>query len=250
MDQYLIHKYANLITPVERNLDRLQNFISEYGGGKNILRDFGIFENTFSLTFHNQRYYICFSKEEKRFLISDVFFTHNNIYNDNDHLFFERGEALKLLPRIDYEEENIITPEDCFFSEICNKIDSHIVQIQKILDEYVVGNLPHKYLYMCYKKAKKLDCISFKVRKWDSFIGLDTNVQKGLDLDIDDFIDLTGLLLPTLQGGEVKLEHTKKCKNCGTYYQAKGEKAVFCSEACRSSYRRKMKKEKARPPTS
>lgn len=252
MEQFLIHKYANIITPVEKNLTILQDFIYSNGGGKEIFRVFGVLENVFSITLDKKKYHVCFSRKEKESLIDGICYVKSGVYNDyTDSYLFEKHHPIRMIPNIHNNNgADIIIPEDDIFSKICEKVDCHILKIRNVLDECIRGNLPHKYLYLCYKKAIELDCLTLFASKWNSFIGLGANVQDGYDLDIDNYIDLNGILLPSLQRSDIKLEYTKKCMNCGTYYQAKGQKAVFCSEACRSSYRRKMKKQEARPPTS
>ena len=105
--------------------------------------------------------------------------------------------------------------------------------------ETLIEALP--YIQKCLERASVLNVLVLRPDGWRPRIDINSNTQLGLDLDITDYIDIAGLLLPSITKNETILEYTKKCLNCGTYYQAKGSKAVFCREACRSSYRRKKK---------
>lgn len=251
MEQFLIHNYANLITPVESNLKNLNNFIWSCGGGQDRFRQAGIDGNLFAMTLDKKKYYACFSKFEKENFLADLYIYHEDFgkNNDEDELCYKSqyngGSKLPIL-----RDDDIITPDNDIFKEICRNIDLHILQIRRVLDRCSNGEIPYLYVNKCFKKASELGSFCVAWKKWDAFIGLNGDIADGLDLDITDYIDLTGVLLPSITRDDTKLEYSKKCINCGTYYQAKGQKAVFCSEACRSSYRRKMKKQKARPPTS
>lgn len=63
-------------------------------------------------------------------------------------------------------------------------------------------------------------------------------------LPIEDMVEIHGILIPLHNPkSDLKLEYTKKCKVCGKIYQAKGQKAIYCSERCRSQARAQCKKE-------
>lgn len=62
-------------------------------------------------------------------------------------------------------------------------------------------------------------------------------------IPIEDLVEIVGLLIPLhALNSDLKLEYTKKCLVCGDFYQAKGEKALYCSERCRSRARFQTKK--------
>lgn len=72
---------------------------------------------------------------------------------------------------------------------------------------------------------------------WAVIIDLSDEARSG-NLSLQDFVDLNGILLPSLDSSNpIRLEHTKICKCCGDFYQAKGPKAIYCSEKCRSRVR-------------
>lgn len=57
-------------------------------------------------------------------------------------------------------------------------------------------------------------------------------------LPVEDLVEIMGLLIPLHDlNSNLKLEYTKKCVLCGKFYQAKGKKAIYCSEKCRSRAR-------------
>lgn len=251
MEQFLIHNYANLKTPVELNLKDFQNFIYLYGSGQDRFQQIGVSGHIFSMTLDGKRYYACFSKYEKENFLNELYIYHNDmekVKDDASLLNRIRGGHIKGIPLL--FDEDIIIPNNSIFSRICDNINIHISQIRDALNKCCEGQVPYNYIEDYFENAKKLNHLTICRNQWNSYIGLDSNVTDGFDLDIIDYINFNGMLQPIIAPDNTKLEYSKKCMNCGTYYQAKGEKAVFCSEACRSSYRRKMKKEKARPPTS
>ena len=243
MDEFLIHSYANLKTPIESNLKDLQNFIWSWGGGQNQFKQAGVSGNIFSMTLDTKKYYLCFSKFEKENFLTELYIYLENINTNAKN----NSQTNKNLPVL--YDEDVILPESKIFNKICKNINLHILKIREVLEQCGEGFIPYSYINNCFERIKKLDLFSIRWQQWNSFIGLDKNAIDGTDLDITDYVDFTGLLQSVLTKDDTKLEYSKKCLNCGTYYQAKGAKAVFCSEACRSSYRRKMKKEKARPST-
>lgn len=245
MDEFLIHSYANLKTPIESNLKELQNFIWSWGGGQNQFKQAGINGNIFSMTLDTKKYYLCFSKFEKENFLTELYLYLEDIKDNNAKNICPASKGLPVL-----YNEDVIIPESKIFNKICENINLHILNIREILEQCGDGFIPYSYINDCFERIKKLDLFSIRWQQWTSFIGLDKNAIDEADLDITDYVDFTGLLQPVLTRDDTKLEYSKKCLNCGTYYQAKGAKAVFCSEACRSSYRRRLKKEKARLPTS
>lgn len=76
--------------------------------------------------------------------------------------------------------------------------------------------------------------------RWHQQIDLAVGV---LDrIAIEDLVEIVGILLPLHDpGSDLKFEDTKKCVECGAFYQAKGPKAIYCSEKCRSRARKKAK---------
>ncbi len=244
MNQYLIHKYANLTIPVESDLRNFSDFILMWGGGQERFRFSGIVHNVFTMTLNSKRYYVCFSEESKHFLWLEVHarswaFCDPGV--DEDYLRYIEEESAEYgeLPYL--HDDDVITPTDLIFKEICAHLDLHISQIKEVLDQCQNGILPLPYIQKCLERASVLNVLVLRPDGWRPRIDINSNTQLGLDLDITDYIDIAGLLLPSITKNETILEYTKKCLNCGTYYQAKGSKAVFCREACRSSYRRKKK---------
>lgn len=251
MEQLLIHTFANLKTPIEFNLNDLQDFIWTFGGGQNRFRKAGINGNLFSVTLNGKRHFACFSEFERDNFLSELY-----IYLEDKGLIknSENITDTKIVNNIKnfsvLFKDNILIPDNTDFQKICEKINSHIDEIRGVLDVCINGGFPYQFINKYFLRAKELDSFSMCWKQWDSRIGLSQDTLDGLDLDINDFVDIVGVLGPSITITDTKLEYSKKCLNCGTYYQEKGAKAVFCSEACRSSYRRKMKKEKARPSTS
>lgn len=251
MDQFLIHSFANLKTPIELNLNDLQDFIWSFGGGQDRFRKAGINGNLFSVTLNGKRHFACFSEFERDNFLSELYIyledkgliKNGEIINDS-----ERVNDINNLPVL--FKDDILIPGNTDYKKIYENINSYITEIRNVLEVCIDGGVPYQYINKYFLRAKELDCFSMYWRQWDSRVGLDQDITDGLDLDINDFVGIVGVLGPSITITDTKLEYSKKCLNCGTYYQEKGAKAVFCSEACRSSYRRKMKKEKARPSTS
>lgn len=64
------------------------------------------------------------------------------------------------------------------------------------------------------------------------------------NVPLEDRVEICGILLPLHDPqSDVKFEYTKKCVVCGKYYQAKGQKAIYCSERCRAHVRNQKKRE-------
>lgn len=245
LNQYLIHKYANLTIPVESDLRKFSDFVLMWGGGQERFRSSGIVHNVFTMTLDSKRYYVCFSEEAKHFFELEVHERIRAIYDSeiNEEYLRHIEEDTAQYGQFPYLlEGDVITPDSTIFKEICAHIDVHISEIKKVLDLCQDGILPLSYLQKCLEKACALNVLVLIQDGWKPRIDINSNTQLGLDLDITDYIDIAGLLLPSITKNETILEYTKKCLNCGTYYQAKGSKAVFCREACRSSYRRRKKK--------
>lgn len=77
---------------------------------------------------------------------------------------------------------------------------------------------------------------------WHHRIGLGMPIQA--DVPIEDLVEIIGILLPLHDPySDVRFEYTKKCVICGKFYQAKGSKAIYCSERCRSRARNQQTRE-------
>ncbi|MBQ9406620.1 MAG: hypothetical protein IJU37_07805 [Desulfovibrio sp.] len=78
---------------------------------------------------------------------------------------------------------------------------------------------------------------------WIYRIVVTEQLENTSNLTFEEYITLKWLFLPLLTpNAEIKLKYTKKCACCGDFYQAKGDKAIYCSERCRSRMRAKLQK--------
>jgi hypothetical protein len=114
-------------------------------------------------------------------------------------------------------------------------------EVTEILNCYSKGQLSGKesdILTMACKTGYIYIEQSKKLEKFN--IGFNFHINMDIkQVSFRDFILITGILLPMFHDkSEIKLRYTKKCITCGKFYQAKGKKAFWCSERCRSQYRR------------
>lgn len=121
----------------------------------------------------------------------------------------------------------------------------HAREFEKFLDNTMVmpaalQNFPQ----MIFKNAVEsslLVCLPTH-DGWKCQIGLVQPMPEIVTLE--DLLEIWGILLPLNDpNSDVKFEHTKKCVVCGKYYQAKGAKAIYCSERCRGQARNQKRKE-------
>lgn len=124
------------------------------------------------------------------------------------------------------------------------------VRLRKFLDSCIEGSLPFLdvvEIFNDFQKKKYITLGPAAKSPWWCVVEFADCVRLG-NVPLGDLINAFGILHPVLAKGEspIKFEWTKKCVSCGRYYQAKGPKAVFCGETCRSRARSALK-EHSRP---
>lgn len=161
-----------------------------------------------------------------------------NLFLDDDALYRYLNHSDPFIQdRRRNEKNRVFTPDDC------SSLIPHIIYCREILDREIgshfgiMMNLRHSF-----RKAADLGILTPQPIPGDGYhyrIGLSESPAK--EATVEDLVEITGFLLPSLDlSSDVRFEYTKKCTICGNYYQAKGAKAVFCSEKCRS--RKRFKK--------
>lgn len=133
-------------------------------------------------------------------------------------------------------------PEREEYKAVQHEFFVHIGYIRDILDRVITGCPPSIELNMIFKRAVELDLIGLETisETWLYSLGTTANWQNKT-VAVEDYVEINGLLLPTVTDSQTKLKQTKKCAMCHKYYQAKGAKAIYCTETCRSKSRFKLK---------
>jgi len=120
---------------------------------------------------------------------------------------------------------------------ILDYINRDIVRKRQILDDCIRGVPPFAIMQSCLKLAVETGVVTCEPLSdgWNYRLQFTQNLAV---LAVEDYMAITGIFLPMMfSKSEIQLRHTKKCLICGRYYQAKGDKAVYCSERCRSRAR-------------
>lgn len=134
-------------------------------------------------------------------------------------------------------------------------MEKYLPSIQKIIDDarallssaakgetYALAYFLDTYFQEAARK-RYMTVTSDASSPWHYKIDLNDNAKLG-EIPFEDFIYLFGFLLPSLsKNAPIDFSNTKICAECGKFYQAKGKKALYCSERCRSRARAKNKKE-------
>lgn len=122
----------------------------------------------------------------------------------------------------------------------------HVQKVARFLD-LVMENGRGLLFYSqeIFKRAARAEAITTQIdlsSHWQGRLGLS---QLGLSkMTLEDLVEIYGILLPLFDPeSDLRFEFTKKCSVCGNYYQAKGLKAIYCSEKCRTRERTQRKKE-------
>lgn len=124
----------------------------------------------------------------------------------------------------------------------------HVAEIRGLLEKCTQSywNLS-VYVGQIFKKAAASGAIistQIKTDSWHHQIELARPINR-LGFPVEDIVEIMGILEPVHNKlSDVKFEYTKKCLVCGSFYQAKGKKALYCSEKCRSWARNHNHKDK------
>lgn len=138
------------------------------------------------------------------------------------------------------EDLRLITLDDY------DKLTLHAEKMRKVL-----GNMRDNgislYIFQqkVFKMAVELNAIVSNPIPGDSWhFRIEMASPMPENVALEDLIEIRGILLPVHDPqSDVRFEYTKKCVVCGKYYQAKGQKAIYCSERCRAHVRNQMRKE-------
>lgn len=122
----------------------------------------------------------------------------------------------------------------------------HVAEMRSFLDSVMENGRGLMFKPQeIFKRAAKSEAITTQIdfsTQWKCRIGIS---QLGLaNIPIEDLIEIYGILLPLFDPySGIRFEYTKKCAMCGSYYQAKGPKAIYCSEKCRTRARTRRSRE-------
>jgi hypothetical protein len=128
------------------------------------------------------------------------------------------------------------SPRQSSIADISQSIREHVKQVRIFLDACIQGRLPNDFIRKALVRAGQFGYLTIEPCGWTPKLGM----VAGFPMPLEDFVEIKGILLPLFNKDNLTFEFTKKCVVCGRYYEAKGPKAIFCSAACRSRYRRKQ----------
>lgn len=134
----------------------------------------------------------------------------------------------------------ICNKSDVIYKEAIDLIKKHHNLVIEILGEIVRNEYLASIKSSVFFKeaaAKDLITLSKTNEKWKFNISYNVEAMSRDDIKFEDKFNTLFFLLPVISKSDVVLEYTKKCAECNSFYQAKGEKSIFCSEKCRSRYR-------------
>lgn len=138
--------------------------------------------------------------------------------------------------------ELVTWPERTEYKLIQLEFIQHIKFIRKILDNIIAGIPPTLEINAIFQRAIELKIIRLEIipESWQYGLSLNDARFTNEITTIEDYVDIKGILMPSISTCATKLKFTKKCAICQKYYQAKGVKAIHCSETCRSKSRFKL----------
>lgn len=126
------------------------------------------------------------------------------------------------------------------------KLTFHAEKMGRFLGNLIDNGVSLMFIQQeIFKRAVQLNAIVSNPIPGDSWhFRIEIAQPMPESLTLEDLIEIRGILLPVhdLQSN-VRFDYTKKCVVCGKYYQAKGKKAIYCSERCRAHVRNQKKKE-------
>ena len=218
--QGLIHTYANLPKDLAKNPQPLMEFCRQYG------------QRNISDTTIPSGCYLRASTGGFQSYIAFFDQNHAKLWIDR-----QRNDLLDVSPML-----TPTYPGQYAFEKVIKAIEKHCCKIRTILDQCIIGIPPKMVVSKILKnliRTNVLGVIPTQVDAWHFSMTASTGGQLQLPLDL--YVEMEGILLPSFKKSSIMLKHTRKCCVCGNYYQARGATVVHCSKTCRSQDRFDLK---------
>ncbi len=162
-------------------------------------------------------------------------------------IFFSEGdmEQEEKLPKLVAESPYSICVKRLITEADLTSVEKKAQFARLFLEKCSKGEVPYLEITCIFQKCQRQNFLTIAPLKddaWKFQVCLAGAPEQG-NITFEDAVDLFGILVPALGSSPVHFEWTKKCKNCGKFFQAKGPKTVFCSETCRSRARFQTQRE-------
>lgn len=208
----LIHRYANLPKDLVTNPRPLMEFCRQYGQG---IPGTDIPAG-------------CYLRASTGGIQSEIaFFEQNHVKLWNAS---QRKNLLNVSPML-----TPTYPGQYEFEKVIREIEKHCCKIRTILDQCIIGIPPKMVISQILRKLIRTGVLGVIPTQADAWrFSIATSTKNQLQLPLDLYVELEGILLPSFEKSSTILKHTRKCCVCGNYYQARGVTVTHCSETCRS----------------
>lgn len=156
------------------------------------------------------------------------------IYDENSNLSFSSNK-----------NPSYLCGDDGFNQEIL-RIKNFQSRVIEFLEACACGEVHVDIFTDFLHKYSRISDFAFVLKDMDLKIDLNPRISRSIptQISIPHHVTRECIISQILNGVGDQLLWTKKCQICGEYYQAKGNKAVFCSNICRMADRRRREKDK------
>jgi len=163
-------------------------------------------------------------------------------YSRREQFIYDKNNRDNILPG---NNTGYFCGDEGFNKEIL-RIKNFQIRIIEFLEACVYGEV-HVDIFTDFLHVySHIKDFAFVLENKDLRIGLNPQLSRKIpeQISIPHHVTRECIISPILSGVGEQLLWTKKCQVCGEYYQAKGSKAVFCSNICRMADRRRREKDK------